>query len=467
MKNKYLNLVKNVAIFALGSIGSKLIVFFLVPLYTNYLSTEEYGIADLVFTIAQLVVPIVSLVIFDAVIRFGLEDSDHPEKVLRSGLTVWLIGSVIGLVLLPLTELYPSVGPWKWYLYLYIVLDPLLAIELNYLKIKNKNTFYAIICIIQTLFMAVFNILFLVCFHWGIGGYLASSILAMFIAVIVAAILGNTVRDVHSVRTDTQLLKNMVKYSAPLIINNLAWWLIQSSNKILIEGMIGAEALGLFTVASRIPSLINVVVSVFQQAWGISSIVEIDSTKDKDFFSNVFKWLTIGVCAACIALNSIIQPFMHIYVGEEFFSAWKYVPLLVGAAAFSAIAAYFGSLYGALKKTVNNMISTLFAGVLSIGLAIVLIPFVGIWGAVIATFVAYLCLAVFRLIDVKRYINFDISYPTLIANGAILLVHAVLISMEKMPVWGSFVAIMLFVIVNVREFKIAMKQIAKMFRRKN
>ena len=467
MKNKYLNLVKNVAIFALGSIGSKLIVFFLVPLYTNYLSTEEYGIADLVFTIAQLVVPIVSLVIFDAVIRFGLEDSAHPEKVLRSGVIVWFIGSVIGLAVLPLTELYPSVGSWKWYLYFYIVLDPLLAIELNYLKIKNKNTFYAIICIIQTLFMAVFNILFLVYLNWGIGGYLASSILAMLIAVIVAAILGNTVRDFHSAKTDTQLLKNMVKYSAPLIINNLAWWLMQSSNKILIEGIVGAAALGLFTVASRIPSLINVVVSVFQQAWGISSIVEVDSTKENSFFSNVFKWLIIGVSFASIVLNSIIEPFMHIYVGEEFFSAWKYVPLLVGAAAFSAIAAYFGSLYGALKKSVNNMISTLFAGLLSIGLAIVLIPSIGIWGAVIATFVAYLCLAAFRLIDVKRYMDFDISYPTLIANGVILVIHAALISTEKMPVWGSVIAITIFIVVNIREFGIAVKQIAKMFRKKS
>lgn len=64
MNNKYNKLVKDTLIFALGSIGSKFILFFLVPLYTNCLTTEQYGIADLVFTIAQIFIPIISLVIF-------------------------------------------------------------------------------------------------------------------------------------------------------------------------------------------------------------------------------------------------------------------------------------------------------------------------------------------------------------------------------------------------------------------
>lgn len=454
MTNKYVNLVKNIAIFALGSIGSKLIIFLLVPLYTNYLTTEEYGVADLVFTVAQLVVPIVSLVIFDSVIRFGLEHSEHPEKVLHNGIVVWFFGAILCLIVLPLSNLYPSVGLWKWHLYLYIVLDSLLAIELNYLKVKNKNISYAITSIIQTLFVAVFNILFLVCFDKGIEGYLSATILAMVIAVIVATLFGHVIKDFFAVRTDVRLLKNMIIFSAPLIVNNLAWWLIQSSNKMFIEMFLGSAALGLFTVATRIPSLINVVVSVFQQAWGVSSVVEMDTTKDSSFFANVFELFTMGVFFASLALNTIIKPFMWIYVGSDFFPAWRYVPLLVAAAAFSAIAAYFGSLYGALKKSVNNMISTLSAGVLNIGLAVVLVPLIGMWGAVIATISAYFCLAVFRLLDVRRYIHFNIRYMALIINGMIVIIHAVLVSVDKLPIWGSIIALLLFLAVNFRSVKL-------------
>ena len=464
MTNKYINLIKNIAIFALGSIGSKVIVFLLVPLYTNYLTTEEYGIADLVFTVAQLIVPIVSLVIFDSVIRFGLEYSEHPEKVLHNGIVVWFFGNIFSLIALPLTNLYPSVGSWKWHLYLYILLDSLLAIELNYLKVKNKNISYAITCIIQTFFVAVFNIVFLVYLDMGINGYLISTVFAMLIAVIVAALFGNTIKDFLSVKTDSQLLKSMVKFSTPLVINNLAWWIIQSSNKMFIEVLLGSAALGLFTVATRIPSLINVVVSVFQQAWGISSVVEMDTTKDSDFFSNVFKLFTVGVFFASIILNSIIKLFMWIYVGNDFFSAWRYVPLLVGAAAFSAIAAYFGSLYGALKKSINNMASTLSAGILNIVIASVLIPLMGIWGAVIGTISAYFCLAAFRLIDIKRYIRFSIQYQTLIVNGMIVIVHAVLVSTDRLPLWGSVLVLLMFLIFNFRDIKFFIGQIFKKIR---
>ena len=69
---KYKTLFKDSLIFAIGNIGSKMIVFFLVPFYTYYLTPDEYGVSDLVFTISQLTIPFFSLVIFDAVIRFGL-----------------------------------------------------------------------------------------------------------------------------------------------------------------------------------------------------------------------------------------------------------------------------------------------------------------------------------------------------------------------------------------------------------
>ena len=72
MNVKYTILLKDTFIFALGSFGSKIILFFMVPLYTNYMTTEEYGIADLVFTVAQFLTPIMSIVIHDAVIRYGL-----------------------------------------------------------------------------------------------------------------------------------------------------------------------------------------------------------------------------------------------------------------------------------------------------------------------------------------------------------------------------------------------------------
>lgn len=453
MKHKYKNLIKDTAIFALGSIGSKFITFFLVPLYTNCLTQEQYGIADLVFTVAQLLMPVISLTIYDAVIRFGLEYKDHPESVALNGIIIWGCGSLVSLCLLPLSSLYTSIAPWKWYLFLYVVMDSLLAIELNYLKAKGKNMVYTVICITQTLCVALMNILCLVILKIGIPGYLLSTVSAISLAALLAAIFGGVLKDLRVARFDRELLRRMVKYSAPLIFNNLAWWIIQSSNRIMIEAMLGGAVLGLFTVAVRIPSLVNVAVSVFQQAWGISSVLEMDSTNDSEFYADVFKMYTLLVCVACLGLNTIIKPFMHLYVAKEYFEAWRYVPLLVGSAAFSAIAAYFGSLYGALKKSMNNMISTILSAAVNLLVNLLLINYIGIWGAIIGTVLAYAFLAIYRMVDVKRFVELPIDVGGLLINFLLILTHAVAISLDFHVILSSVVILAVFVAVNYKTLR--------------
>ena len=154
MNNKYRNLLKDTAVFAMGGIGSKLILFLLVPLYTNYLSTEEYGIADLILTISQFIIPFVSLVVFEAVVRFALSKNEKKEDVLLCSFVVWGIGSFVTILATPLVGLYAPIAKWKWYLCIYVIINIFMNIELNYIKAKEQNKLYAIISIVQTLAMA-------------------------------------------------------------------------------------------------------------------------------------------------------------------------------------------------------------------------------------------------------------------------------------------------------------------------
>lgn len=162
-------------------------------------------------------------------------------------------------------------------------------------------------------------------------------------------------KDLKRANFRVPLLKRMILYSAPIILNNVSWWIINSLDKIMIEGMMNAAALGIYTVATKIPSLINVIISIFSQAWGLSTIKEIESSNDTGFYSSVFRMYSFITFGAGVAVVSIIKPFMTVYVGQEFEDAWKYVSLLVVSAVFYSISAYFGTLYNALQKTVNSM----------------------------------------------------------------------------------------------------------------
>ena len=455
-QHKYKALFKDTLIFALGNIGSKLIVFFLVPFYTYYLSPDEYGISDLVFTVSQLAIPFFSLVIFDAVIRFALLKKEEPQDVLLVGILVWICGSIGAVIITPLFGLYKAVADWKWYVTAYIIANMLVSIELNYLKAINRNLSYSIICILQTLCLALLNILFVAHMRLGIRGYLVSSIASNILVAMMAMMAGKfvLVKELKKARLDKILARQMILYSTPLILNNLSWWVIQSSDKFMLESMVSDTALGIYTIAARIPSLVTVFVTIFQQAWGISSIKEMDSSNDSSFYTSVFTFYSFIAFLGGICLCAIMKPFMDIYVrSESYGEVWRYVPLLLASAVFSALAAYCGSMYGALKKSMNNMLSTLTAAIINIIVNYVAILYCGLWGAMIGTIVAYCVLAFVRIIDVKRFVNIGVDWKKLVLNSVILVVQAIVVSLVGFGVGFicSIVLLLLFLFVNKNE----------------
>lgn len=447
-KNKYKTLLSDTLIFALGSFGSKMILFFLVPLYTNVLSTAEYGNAELVYTISELLMPFMSLVIFDAVIRFGLKKTEQKEDVLLCALLVMLVGCTVTVAITPVFGLYGAVAEYKWYLCAYVVSYMATSIFFTYLKVMNKNKMYAVFSVLQTMFVACLNIILLVYVKIGVRGYLLSHIISHSVIAILIFVFGKLYADVKKAKWKKTLLIQMIKYSSPLILNNVSWWVIHSSDKIMIELMIGASALGLYTVATKIPSLINTLISIFSQAWGLSAVREYEDGNDYSFYETVFRLYSALCFAASIGLITITKIFMTFYVGKDFFDAWRYVPLLLVAASFSAIASYFGTLYGALQKSINNMLTTLTAAIINLILNYILIRFVGLWGAVIGTVCAYIVIATIRMMDVLKYIRFKVDKVAYYGSALIAISQAVLVSIGLNIYIVSVVAIILFIVMQ-------------------
>jgi O-antigen/teichoic acid export membrane protein len=231
MKQKAFNLIKDTLLFALGSIGSKLILFFMVPIYTNFLTEAEYGISELVFSSAQLLIPLLSLVIFDAVVRFGVSKEGESKDVLLIGLLVFTAGSILTVAITPLFGLYSALSKWKWYMCVYIIFNMLCAVLGSYIKAVNKNKLYATVSILQTLVMALLNVLFLMMWDIGVRGYLLSTILASAVAAASFFLLGGIGAELKTAHFRPELLKKMVAFSAPLIITLIFLSLIPSCKR--------------------------------------------------------------------------------------------------------------------------------------------------------------------------------------------------------------------------------------------
>ena len=108
--NKYKHLVKNTFIFAIGTFSSKILVFVLMPIYTRTLTTEQYGIVDLVVQTANLLFPLVTLGMTNAIIRFGVDRSYRKNDVFTAGLLATFVGFASFLCFSPLLGFIQGIG---------------------------------------------------------------------------------------------------------------------------------------------------------------------------------------------------------------------------------------------------------------------------------------------------------------------------------------------------------------------
>lgn len=303
-------------------------------------------------------------------------------------------------------------------------------------------------------------------FKFGVIGYLLSTIISLSVTALLAFVYSGAINDILVSKYNHNLMKDIIVFSIPFIFNDISWWLVHSSDKVMIEWMINKSVLGLYTAATKIPSFINSVTAIFSQAWGIASIKEFDDSNDTEFYSKVFKYFFIIIYGVCVCVISVIKPFMSIYLGKEFVEAWHYVPLLLVSASFAAISTFAGSLFGALKKSKDLMNTTIVSAIANIIINFFFIPICGVWGAVIGTVVAYVVVSVSRLITIYKYLRMDYSLMLFIPMSLLLIVEGIFIGLDFYVLPVGIVSLLLYFIFIRKEINPIIEFVKDMFKKK-
>ena len=419
-RTKYL--MKNTVVFAIGNIGSKLINFFLIPLYTNYLTTDQYGITDLIFTVCSIALPVIILNINEAIMRFCLDQKTDRNRVMSVGIAVILLSFLLAVPLCFAASLYTKIAEYRLYIYLYLVTYGICEVNVFYLRGNEQVLAFSVSNMLRTFFIALFNILFLVVLRRGIPGYLLAFIIANALTAMYAFITGKIWRVFPRFRFDRELFSQMVRYSFPLIPNSFMWWIIDSSDRIMIVAMVGAAVSGIYAVSSKITALISFISTIFNQAYMYSAVHEEDSEDRGVFHNRILDTLFAAVTAAGILVLTLIKPFMRVYVSAEFYSAWKYAPPLIIGTSILVLATFLSVFYTVNKDSMGFLKSASIGAALNIVLNLTLIPLIGALGAAIATCASYIAVFVFRSIDTKKYVELDIySVRHMVSFGLLLL----------------------------------------------
>lgn len=461
-------LAKNTLIFALGNMASKLITFFLVPLYTNALSTEQYGTVDLINTICVVLAPILIMNISESVMRFSLDKGADYSKILSTGVTFFVFELLIALLIFPILSCFENIKSYSLLVYFFTVTSSGSQLFLCYLRGKEKLISYSIGNVIQTFAIALLNILFLLILKQGIEGYFKAYIFAASITMIYAIFVGGVFKDLRSFCFDKNLTKQMLKYSVVLIPNTFMWWIMNSSDRIMVIGMVGVAANGIYAISYKLPTLVSTTTTIFNRAWSYSAIRENGAKDEENYNNSVFQMLMSVVILIGLIILTFGKPFLKVYVAEEYYISWKYIPFLTIGCVYLTLATFVATSYTVHKDSFGYLFSGMFGAVLNIILNFLMIPVIGVYGAAIATCISYISVFVFRCIHTRKYMHYNIINKFFIIGSLFLAVDAGLMYIDSIFIQIIQILLVIILLIIYKPiWKPLMESLVyKMFRRK-
>ena len=417
-------LAKNTALFALNSLGTRLITFLLVPLYTKTFSTSEYGIIDLITTIVTIMVPIITINIGEAVMRFSLDDDVNQNNIMSIGITYAALSFILGLSSLIIIRFFPQISVGGWIVYFYCVTQGIYVTFSCNLRGQEKLFQFAVGNILHTILAAGLNILFLIVFKLGINGYFYAYILSNVVTFAYCFFAGDVSKAIREFYIDHELMKKMVAYAIVLVPNSLMWWIMNSSDHIMVTKMIGIGANGIYAIAYKIPSILSSLSTVFNQAWSYSAIHE-NNSEDSESFNNImFDKLVRFQLLITSFLIVFMKIFLKVYVSEAYYGAWKYTPYLLVGYFFLTMGTFLSTSYTVNKDSRGFLISGTAGAVMNILLNAFLIPIIGVHGAAFATCISYIFVFLYRVRDTRKYVRINVFKKVYVYGYLLLIITA-------------------------------------------
>ena len=408
--SKIKDLIKNIGFLVISQFGIKVLNFLLVPLYTSVLTTSEYGTYDLFHITTALLIPFFTFNIKDSAIRFTLDhtDTDNRKKIFTISIIHVLFSSLLALIVLSINHIMTFSKPIDDYailVFLMFISQALVEVITNYVRGLDNLKQISISSVICSLVIIILNIITLIPLKMGLYGYFISNIVGPFVQVVYLFIVCKCWRYLSFRSFDKNLNKQMVNYSRPLILNTTAWWINSVSDRYIVVLFCGTAANGIYSVASKIPSILDMMQNIFSQAWTISAVKEFDKNDSDSFFSNMYNTYNMVMTIMCSCIIIISRLIARVLYSNDFFLAWKYVPFLVMAVLFGALSGYIGAIFSAVKASKVFAYSTLIGAAINIIFNFIFVRHTGPIGAAISTTLCYFVIYVIRLQNSSKYIK--------------------------------------------------------------
>ena len=459
-------LVKNTFIIFVGKFCTQFVTFLLVPIYTFYLTTSDYGYVDLIQTYISLLIPIVILRFDSAIFRFLIDvrnDEEEKTEIISSSIAL-IVFQIVLLIIVFLAINYFFNIPYWFAIILNIVFVSISSYLLQLTRGIGKNFDYSISVILSAVITIVLNLILIVRYKSNASSILYISAIANFICSLYLVIKNKIYQNVKLKSFSKRKIKEMLKYSLPMIPDGLSWWIVNVSDRTIIASLIGVSANGIYAVSCKFSNILSSIYQVFNMSWQESVSLHIND-KDRDkFFSEVLNNTYVIFYSLCI-LILVCMPFLFRYfIGKEYALAYTTIPILLMGNLFNALANISGGIYIAKKETQKVARTTIIAAFINIVINLLFIKKFGLYAAAISTLISYIVLAIYRYIDVKKYVKMKINLKMFVITNLFFIVSSIVYYLNIFIFNVFNIIIVLIVVIVLNQDNI--KTLFSMIRRK-
>jgi len=419
------DLVKDIVKYLPSKIIAGVIGFISIPIVTRLFLPADYGNYSLALATVNILVLLIGWLTMSIIRFYPKFEKDKNLDYFNSHI---LKLSFISILIIGFLFFVSIIVIKKWLseqLYILMIvgifLFVLLAffeILLHFLRAKRKVIWYSIFFIWRIVFGFGIGILLIYLFDFGIVGLFCGAIISI---ILVLPLLWK--KSVGRIKFDNIIISKFFvmeisRYSLPLIVGNLAAWILSLSDRYILQLFRGGHEVGIYSASYNISvHSVSLFTSLFILASGPISIniwEKYGEGESKKFISKTTRLYLITCIPLVVGLSVLAKPIIMIMTGNEYIDGYKIVPLVTFGAFFLGLQWVFGRTFIFYKKTKFTMIIITASGLLNLVLNFLLIPRFGYMAAAITTLVSYVVLFLLMCIFSRRFLRWDFPYKSLI-----------------------------------------------------
>jgi len=418
MISQLLRLSKHSLIYSFGVAITQLVSFLLLPVYTRYLTPDDYGVLEIFQVTLSILTVLFVMGLNSALFRsYYACDDDRDRKAVVSTAFLFLTATcaLLTLVMVALASslsraLFDS-GDYVFYfqlVFITVFCDAGAALGLSVFRAREESTKYALVTVGRFVVAAVLNVIYVMVLHKGVLGLLEGGMIAAALTyvLLVGTVLVKAGRDFS-----VPELKRMLSFGLPLVPAGLAAWIMTMADRYFIKFLSTPEDLGLYSLGYKFGLPIHMlIVGPFQLAWVPFIFAMAREENAREVYARVLTYFLLVAACAALALSVLAEELVALMSTPPFREAYKVVPLI--ALSYLFYGCYFVFMVGINLegKTKYTALMAGMAACLNLGLNYVLIPDHGMMGAAIATVVSYLTLPIGVFFISRRYYRIDYEW---------------------------------------------------------